>query len=72
MREQDFASLLMTPIGYVQGQNWDAEVSSDNWGRFCAVLGSGGAERTLGLVRVPAVVSNLARWIREASRDIEF
>lgn len=62
---QDFASLLMTPIGYVQGQNWDPEVSSDDWRRFCAVLGSGGAERTIGVVRVPAVVSNLARWVRE-------
>jgi len=28
--DQDFVSLLMTPIGYVQGQNWDPEVSSDN------------------------------------------
>ncbi|QRV75051.1 Serine carboxypeptidase S28 [Ceratobasidium sp. AG-Ba] len=63
--DQDFASLLMTPVGYVQGQNWDSAVGSTEWSRFCAVLGSGGADSTLGVVRVPAVVSNLARWVRE-------
>lgn len=72
VRAQDFVSLLMTPIGYVQGQNWDPKEGSDDWRRFCAVLGSGGAESMLGVVRVPAVVSNLARWVREASQGIEF
>jgi hypothetical protein len=65
--KQDFVSVLMTPIGYVQGQNWDRAVGSDEWSRFCGVLGSGGADSMLGVVRVPAVVSNLAKWIREAS-----
>ncbi|KAG9122260.1 hypothetical protein FRC07_001443, partial [Ceratobasidium sp. 392] len=63
--DQDFVSLLMAPVGYVQGQNWDSAAGSDEWSRFCAVLGRGGADSMLGAVRVPAVVSNLARWIRE-------
>ncbi|KAG8748275.1 hypothetical protein FRC10_007665 [Ceratobasidium sp. 414] len=66
--DQDFVSVLMTPVGYVQGQNWDSAVGSDEWSRFCVALGRGGADRILGAVRVPAVVSNLARWIREARR----
>ncbi|KAF8754379.1 Peptidase S28 [Rhizoctonia solani] len=65
--DQDFVSVLMSPIGYVQGQNWDSAVGSDEWSRFCAALGSGGADSTLGWVRVPAVVSNFAKWVREAS-----
>ncbi|KAG9098271.1 hypothetical protein FS749_004258 [Ceratobasidium sp. UAMH 11750] len=63
--DQDFVSLLMTPVGYVQGQNWDSAVGSDEWSRFCASLGRGGADGMLGVIRVPAVVSNLAHWIRE-------
>lgn len=70
---KDFVSVLMTPVGYVQGRNWDSAVGSDEWSRFCAVLGSGGADSMLGWVRVPAVVSNFAKWVREASREgIEF
>ncbi|QRW17932.1 Serine carboxypeptidase S28 [Rhizoctonia solani] len=46
--DQDFVSVLMSPIGYVQGQNWDSAVGSDEWSRFCAALGSGGADSTLG------------------------
>ncbi|CAE6425463.1 unnamed protein product [Rhizoctonia solani] len=46
--DQDFVSVLMTPVGYVQGQNWDSAVGSDEWSRFCAVLGGGGADSTLG------------------------
>ncbi|KAL5634935.1 hypothetical protein ACGC1H_002833 [Rhizoctonia solani] len=63
--DQDFVSVLMTPIGYVQGQNWDSAVGSDEWSRFCAVLGAGGADSTLGWVRVPAVVAHFAKWVRE-------
>ncbi|CAE6410327.1 unnamed protein product [Rhizoctonia solani] len=65
--DQDFVSVLLSPIGYVQGQNWDSAVGSDEWSRFCAVLGGGGADSTLGWVRVPAVVSHFAKWVREAS-----
>ncbi|CCO28924.1 putative MFS-type transporter C1683,03c [Rhizoctonia solani AG-1 IB] len=46
--DQDFVSVLMSPVGYVQGQNWDSAVGSDEWSRFCAALGSGGADSTLG------------------------
>ncbi|CAE7121416.1 unnamed protein product [Rhizoctonia solani] len=60
--DQDFVSVLMTPAGYVQDQNWDGAVGSDQWSRFCAVLGGGGADSTLGWVRVPAVVAHFAKW----------
>ncbi|KAH7341771.1 serine carboxypeptidase S28-domain-containing protein [Rhizoctonia solani] len=70
--DQDFVSVLMTPVGYVQGQNWDSAVGSDEWSRFCAVLGGGGADSTLGWVRVPAVVAHFAKWIREASATTRY
>ncbi|KEP49622.1 serine carboxypeptidase S28 [Rhizoctonia solani 123E] len=65
--DQDFVSVLMTPVGYVQDQNWDSAIGSDEWSRFCAVLGGGGDDSTLGRVRVPAVVAHFAKWVREAS-----
>ncbi|CAE6415647.1 unnamed protein product [Rhizoctonia solani] len=46
--DQDFVSVLMTPVGYVQDQNWDSAIGSDEWSRFCAVLGGGGDDSTLG------------------------
>ncbi|KAF8316052.1 hypothetical protein DL93DRAFT_2193817 [Clavulina sp. PMI_390] len=65
LSDEDFASVLAEPLGYVQQGNWDAEVGSDRWERFCATLGSGKKVRSgSALMRRRAVVLNFAKWIR--------
>lgn len=58
--------MLATPLGYVQGGNWDPSVGSDAWARFCDVLGSGKAVHSGSeIVRKRAVVLNYAKWVRK-------
>ncbi|ORX39182.1 serine carboxypeptidase S28-domain-containing protein [Kockovaella imperatae] len=63
--DQDFASLLSTPLGFWQGQNWDPKVGTDGFENFCAAL----LEPSLPILgkygRIPSAVVNLAKYIRE-------
>ncbi|TBU27201.1 peptidase S28 [Dichomitus squalens] len=35
---EDFVSLLESPLGHWQGRNWDPEVGTTGWDEFCAAL----------------------------------
>lgn len=63
--DDDFASVLVEPLGAVQAQNWDPTQSTDNWIRFCEAVSAGGAGTQIGLVKIPAEVVNYANWIRK-------
>ena len=67
LSDADFASVLSEPLGSVQGGNWDPEVGSDYWGRFCDALGAGKANSKFPIIRSRAVVLNYAKWIKEVS-----
>ncbi|TFK89724.1 peptidase S28 [Polyporus arcularius HHB13444] len=36
--DEDFVSLIESPLGYWQARNWDPEVGSTGWDTFCAAL----------------------------------
>ncbi|KAI0770214.1 peptidase S28 [Fomes fomentarius] len=36
--DEDFASLIESPLGFWQARNWDPEVGSKGWDQFCAAL----------------------------------
>ncbi|KAI0648136.1 peptidase S28 [Trametes meyenii] len=79
--DEDFASLLESPLGAWQAKVWDPEVGSTRFDEFCAALArpfiSGDEsdtvvyEAALGLVKVaenlsvPVPVYNYARYIKE-------
>ena len=62
--DEDFVSLLAEPLGSVQAMNWDPEVSSNAWDRFCETISAGGAGSQIGMIKIPAEVMNYASWIR--------
>ncbi|KAI0632354.1 peptidase S28 [Trametes polyzona] len=79
--DDDFASVLSSPLGYWQGKVWDPEVGSTGWDEFCAALNkpftpwgevsAAAYDESVGLVTVdenlaiPVPVYNYARYIKE-------
>ncbi|EPT05266.1 hypothetical protein FOMPIDRAFT_1013559 [Fomitopsis schrenkii] len=79
--DEDFASLLSSPMGYWQAKVWDPAVGSTGFEEFCAALAQplGHARARLldydaetqtvalpGGLNVPKVVYNYAQYIKEA------
>ncbi|KAI5119050.1 hypothetical protein M0805_005916 [Coniferiporia weirii] len=70
--DDDFASLLSSPLGAWQAKNWDPEVGSNRFNLFCDALASpfAGKEADEKLVlpgglEVPITVHNYAKYIKE-------
>ncbi|ODN75032.1 hypothetical protein L202_06253 [Cryptococcus amylolentus CBS 6039] len=61
----DFADVISSPLGYWQARNWDDEVGSMEFYKFCDALTVGGAGSKIGLISVPASVLNYAKYIKE-------
>ncbi|KAL5501476.1 MGSCP1 [Sanghuangporus vaninii] len=70
--DDDFADVLSSPLGSWQAKNWDPEVGSDTFKRFCAALahsfGGKSDERSIALpggLEVPITVLNYANYIKK-------
>ncbi|KAI0755028.1 peptidase S28 [Daedaleopsis nitida] len=76
--DEDFASLIESPLGNWQGRNWDPEVGSKGWDEFCAaldgkfkkdpdmdVLAYNDMVTIADELMIPLPVFNYARYIKE-------
>ncbi|THH11148.1 hypothetical protein EW145_g846 [Phellinidium pouzarii] len=68
----DFASLLTSPLGAWQGKNWDPKVGSDRFDTFCAALASPHAGKDAsetflfpGHLEIPITLYNYAKYIKK-------
>ncbi|EPQ50969.1 peptidase S28 [Gloeophyllum trabeum ATCC 11539] len=65
--DEDFASVLETPLGYWQAKVWDPAVGSTKFDEFCEALEHGGAQSVTlpGGLSLDFALLNYAKWIRE-------
>ncbi|KAH9922863.1 peptidase S28 [Epithele typhae] len=86
--DEDFASLVESPLGLWQARNWDPEVGNPGWDLFCAALDGKFEEdadmhmaaydaeqdmvKIAGDLMVPVPVYNYARYIKQASSFLKF
>lgn len=62
---EDFGDVLSSALGSWQARNWDPEVGSDEFYRFCDILTAGGASSNIGFVKIPSEIMNYASYIKE-------
>ncbi|KAH8114486.1 peptidase S28 [Phellopilus nigrolimitatus] len=70
--DDDFASLLSSPLGAWQAKNWNPEVGSSEFDKFCAALaqpfGHKGANEIIvlpGQLELPVTVYNYAKYLKK-------
>ena len=63
--DTDFVDVVQSPLGFWQAQNWDPDFGSDGFTQFCDALAQDSIPIKSRFTRIPAVVVNYAKFVRE-------